>query len=117
MTTRKRPIVRKPSWRRRLLIAGYAFMLLAFILYTFLQLLNGDRGVSTWLKLKTQVSEIKSDNAALEGRKKELEIQVQRLNPDGYDPDFTEELIRKKLPYAKEDDYVLFIKPLSKTQP
>lgn len=99
-----------PSIRRRLVqlvIPGLAVLILV---YTALQLLNGEKGIYSWRMLDEQVSRLQSENAALRADVERLNREVTRLKTP-VDKDYVDELIRRNLPMGKEGEVVILISP------
>ena len=101
---------RKKRIQTRLLNLLMPFFLFFFACYTIYQLLNGERGLFTWINLRQQIHVMETQNQVLKDRKQLLEAQAYRLHPDSLDEDYVDELIRRKLPYLKPEDMVMYVK-------
>ena len=91
----------------RLLLPVSAGLLL---LYTSVQLINGERGVVTWKHLNIQVQQLQAENAQLHAYISQLENNVVRLRPDAkqrVDEDYVDEAIRRHLPLVKNGERVM----------
>ncbi len=99
----------RKSLRRRFLRLLLPFLLLTFVTYTVHQFLNGERGVFTWVDLRKQVVMFHQENTVLKARKDILEKRVNRLHPDRLDEDFLDEEIRRRVPYLKPNELVIYL--------
>jgi cell division protein FtsB len=93
----------------RLLLPISAGLLL---LYTTLQLINGERGVVTWKHLTVQVQQLQAENADLHAYIDQLQRNVVRLRPDAHqrlDEDYVDEEIRRHLPLVKAGERVILV--------
>lgn len=84
-------------------------LVLFVLVYTYYQLLTGDRGLLVWYELSQQVNLTKQQNAALAQQKEMLGTKVARLRPETLDLDFVDELIRRTLPMMRKDEIVLYL--------
>lgn len=92
----------------RLLLPISAGLLL---LYTVVQLINGERGVVTWKHLTLQVQQLRAENDQLHAQISQLEGDVVRLRPDArkrLDEDYVDEEIRRHLPLVRVGEQVMF---------
>lgn len=84
--------------------------LLTFVLvYTYYQMLTGDRGLMTWYELNQQVGELSQENAALTQQRGLMETKVARLRDDTLDVDFVDELSRRMLPVTRSNEKVYYL--------
>lgn len=95
--------------RRWLPIVIPALLVLIFS-YIALQFINGERGIFTWRMVRTQVADLKTENAALAAQVADLEGQAKRLRPPA-DKDYLDELARRALPVGRQGEQLILISP------
>ena len=79
------------------------------ILYFFFNLLDGERGLLSYLKKKQSLIDLKNKELLLSNKIKNLELKNSLLT-DNLDLDFIEILIREKFLFGKEDETLYIIK-------
>tara|TARA_R110000868_G_scaffold189695_2_gene433137 strand:- start:183713 stop:184024 length:312 start_codon:yes stop_codon:yes gene_type:complete len=88
----------------------FPFLILLVLVYTYYQMLTGDRGLMVWYDLNTQVEDIATQNLALSEQVSLTDVKIKRLKGDTLDPDYVDEQIRKNLPRMHENETVIFLK-------
>jgi cell division protein FtsB len=78
--------------------------------YIALQFINGERGIFTWRMVRTQVADLKTENAALAAEVADLEARAKRLRPPA-DKDYLDELARNALPVGEPGEQIILISP------
>jgi cell division protein FtsB len=93
--------------RRARLIIGpiLGISLCAYFAY---HLVQGDRGLTAWMRLNQEVREAKTTLAAVEAERSTLERRVDLLRPDHLDRDMLDERARRQLNLAAPNDIVIF---------
>ena len=71
-------------------------------------MISGERGMMVWLKLSSQVDDLKQQNEAKRERLDSLDKKVSRLQTETLDPDFVDEQIRRNLPKAHPNERVIY---------
>ena len=87
------------------------FLLIAtfLVLYFFFNLLDGERGLISYVNKKNQLMELKSQEGNLIKKTKDLEFKNSLLTYN-LDLDYVETLIRKKFLFGKEGETIYIIK-------
>ena len=89
----------------------YLFFLLIIFLFLFLYILyfliNGDRGIISYFKIKNLNSEYKISLAELNKKNNYFKNKVHRLNPNTLDLDFLDEKIREKTGYTEKNELIV----------
>jgi len=87
------------------------FILISTILflYFFFNLLDGERGLISYLEKKNILSELKNENINITNKIVELETKNSLLT-DNLDLDYIEILIRKKFLFGKDGENIYIIK-------
>ena len=80
-----------------------------FILYFAFNLLEGERGLFSYLKKKTILISLQNKEIDLLNKIKELDFKNSLLS-DKLDLDYVETLIRKKFLFGKENETIYIIK-------
>ena len=95
--------------RRARLIIGpvLGITLCAYFAY---HLVQGDRGLTAWLRLTQQVRDARMTLAAVEAERTTLERRVNLLRPDHLDRDMLDERARSQLNLAAPNEVVIFNK-------
>ena len=95
--------------RRARLIVGpvLGISLCAYFAY---HLVQGDRGLTAWLRLTQQVRDARTTLAAVEAERSTLERRVNLLRPDHLDRDMLDERARSQLNLAAPNEVVIFNK-------
>lgn len=86
------------------------FLVLLVLVYTYYQMLTGDRGLMVWYDLNAQVEDISSQNLALTEQVSLTDIKINRLKGETLDPDYIDEQIRRNLPRMHSNETVIFLK-------
>ena len=79
------------------------------ILYFFFNLLDGERGLFSYLKKKEVLLDLKNEEANLSKKIKDLEFKNSLLSSK-LDLDYVETLIREKFLFGKEGETLYIIK-------
>ena len=79
------------------------------ILYFFFNLLDGERGLLSYLKKKQSLIDLQNKELLLSNKIKNLELKNSLLT-DNLDLDFIEILIREKFLFGKKEETVYIIK-------
>ena len=79
------------------------------ILYFFFNLLDGDRGLLSYLKKKKSLIDLQNKELLLSNKIKNLELKNSLLT-DNLDLDFIEILIREKFLFGKKEETLYIIK-------
>ncbi len=93
--------------RRARLIVGpvLGISLCAYFAY---HLVQGDRGLTAWLRLTQQVRDARTTLAAVEAERLTLERRVNLLRPEHLDRDMLDERARSQLNLAAPNEIVIF---------
>ena len=78
------------------------------IIYFFFNLLDGERGLISYLKKKDILTDLKNKRIKLEIENKNLENKIDILS-DNLDLDYVEILIREKFMFGKKDEEVFIL--------
>ena len=78
------------------------------ILYFFLNLLSGERGLISYFEKKRILSDLKKEELSLKSQIKELDFNNSLLS-DNLDLDYIETLIRERFLFGKKDDKIYII--------
>ena len=79
------------------------------ILYFFFNLLDGERGLLSYLKKKKSLTDLQNKELLLSNKIKNLELKNSLLT-DNLDLDFIEILIRQKFLFGKKEETLYIIK-------
>ena len=79
------------------------------ILYFFFNLLDGERGLLSYLKKKKSLIDVQNKELLLSNKIKNLELKNSLLT-DNLDLDFIEILIRQKFLFGKKEETLYIIK-------
>ena len=79
--------------------------------YFAYHLVQGDRGLTAWLRLTQQVRDARVTLAAVEAERTTLERRVNLLRPEHLDRDMLDERARSQLNLATPNEIVIFDKP------
>ena len=79
------------------------------ILYFFFNLLDGERGLLSYLKKKQSLIDLQNKELLLSNKIKNLELKYSLLT-DNLDLDFIEILIREKFLFGKKEETLYIIK-------
>ncbi|MFT7433052.1 MAG: cell division protein FtsB [Alphaproteobacteria bacterium] len=88
----------------------FPFLVLLVLVYTYYQMLTGDRGLVVWYDLNAQVEDITTQNLALAEQVSLTDVKINRLKGATLDPDYIDEQIRKNLPRMHKNETVIFLK-------
>ena len=93
--------------RRARLIVGpvLGISLCAYFAY---HLVQGDRGLTAWLRLTQQIRDARTTLAAVEAERSTLERRVDLLRSDHLDRDMLDERARSQLNLAAPNEIVIF---------
>ena len=78
------------------------------ILYFFLNLLSGERGLISYFDKKKILSDLKKEELSLKNQIKELDFNNSLLS-DNLDLDYIETLIRERFLYGKKNEQIFII--------
>ena len=78
------------------------------IIYFFFNLLNGERGLISYIQKKDILTDLKSKRIKLEIENKNLENKIDILG-DNLDLDYVEILIREKFMFGKKDEEIFIL--------
>ena len=78
------------------------------ILYFFLNLLSGERGLISYFDKKKILSDLKKEELSLKNQIKELDFNNSLLS-DNLDLDYIETLIRERFLFGKKNDKIYII--------
>ena len=89
---------------------NYFFIIISFlILYFIFNLLNGDRGLISYMEKKDIYEQLKNDQITLNSKIEDLDHKNSLLT-ENIDLDFIEILIREKFLFGKEGETTYIIK-------
>ena len=89
---------------------NYFILIITFLfIYFFFNLLDGDRGLISYMKKKDIYEQLKNDQITLNSKIEELEHKNSLLT-ENIDLDFIEILIREKFLFGKEGETTYIIK-------
>jgi len=80
---------------------------LSFILYFGFHLVDGRNGILALQAYEERLPELEAQAADLNEKKLRLEQRIAHLHPDHVDPDLLDEMVRKQLGYAHEDEKII----------
>lgn len=92
---------------RSLLVTIILSLLLCYFAFSAL---TGEQGLANWTSLQKKEKELSLVLEAIQAEKLVVEARIKRLSPETLDLDYVEELARKKLAYAREDEVILKLK-------
>ena len=89
---------------------NYFILIITFLfIYFFFNLLDGDRGLISYMEKKDMYEQLKNDQITLNSKIEELEHKNSLLT-ENIDLDFIEILIREKFLFGKEGETTYIIK-------
>ena len=89
---------------------NYFILIITFLfIYFFFNLLDGDRGLISYMEKKDIYEQLKNDQITLNNKIKDLEYKNSLLT-ENIDLDFIEILIREKFLFGKEGETTYIIK-------
>ena len=89
---------------------NYFILIITFLfIYFFFNLLDGDRGLISYMEKKDIYEQLKNDQIAISSKIEDLEHKNSLLT-DNIDLDFIEILIREKFLFGKEGETTYIIK-------
>ena len=103
-------IVLREMRRRARTLVGPVFGL-ALIGYFAYHLVEGDRGLRSWLRITRQLGAAKDTLASVEAERTALDHKVSHLRSDHVDPDLLDIQVRRTLDVAKPDEIVIMQPP------
>ncbi|MGH7045250.1 MAG: FtsB family cell division protein [Stellaceae bacterium] len=74
-------------------------------------LLQGDRGFLSWIRVTQQINAENGKLVALRIERKALELRVSELSPDHLDPDLLDERVRETLNLVAPNEIVIMKTP------
>lgn len=86
-------------------------------LYFVVHFIQGDRGILSYLRLKTEVVKAETAYEDIHAKRLELDKKVSLLRPDRMDPDMADERAREMLGYIGEDEIILVLPAAPAVQP
>ena len=96
--------------RRARLVVG-PVLGISLVAYFAYHLVEGDRGLTAWMRLNQQVREAKTTLAAVEAERTTLERRVDLLRPQHLDRDMLDERARHALDLIGPNETVIFLDP------
>ena len=87
----------------------FSLISIFLILYFFFNLLDGERGLLSYLKKKQSLIDLQNKELLLSNKIKNLELKNSLLT-DNLDLDFIEILIREKFLFGKKEETLYIIK-------
>ena len=96
--------------RRARLVLG-PVLGISLVAYFAYHLVEGDRGLTAWMRLNQQVREAKTTLAAVEAERTTLERRVDLLRPQHLDRDMLDERARRELDLVGPNETVIFLDP------
>ena len=82
---------------------------LSLVLFYFaFHLVTGERGLLAYVKLKGEIENKKHELSQIQEEKERLANKVVNIRDESLDLDLLEEVARKDLGYAKEDEIIYF---------
>jgi cell division protein FtsB len=99
-------VVLREMRRRARFLVGPVFGLAAtgYFLY---HLVEGDRGLTAWVRLNHEMRVAQAQLAKVDADRAALDHRVADMRPDHVDPDLLDEEIRRTLNYAAPDEIVI----------
>ena len=89
---------------------NYFILIITFLfIYFFFNLLDGDRGLISYMEKKDTYEQLKNDQITLNSKIEDLEHKNSLLT-ENIDLDFIEILIREKFLFGKEGETIYIIK-------
>lgn len=85
----------------------YFLLITALFAYFSYHLIQGDRGVISWYKMRDNVTELQIELNDLNVDRTHLAHRVKLLSPNSIDTDLLEEQARKLLNYSYENDIIV----------
>ena len=82
---------------------------LGLVAYFCLHLVQGDRGLRTYLRLQEELAEARATAASLTGEVTAARAQVAQLSSGSLDLDRLEEQALGVISYVRGDDYIIFL--------
>ena len=79
------------------------------ILYFFINLLSGDRGLISYFEKKDQLNALKAEESLLKNQIKDLDFKNSLLS-DNLNLDYIETLIRERFLFGKKNEKIYIIK-------
>ena len=104
-------VLREMRRRARVLVAPV--LGLALTGYFAYHLVEGDRGLRSWVRVAQELRLAKENLSAIAADRAALDHRVSDLRPDHVDPDLLDSQVRKTLEVASPDEIVI-IEPLDK---
>lgn len=86
-------------------LAGFGLSLL--VMYFAYHAFAGDSGLGKWSDMQTEISDKEAILEQIETEIEYLTRDISRLTPGQIDPDFVEELARKKLAFVYPGEIIL----------
>jgi cell division protein FtsB len=81
---------------------------LLVMLYFGYHIVQGERGLFSWMRLRQKITESEHHLAVIQSEKETLERQVYLLRPDSLDQDMLEERARKILNWGYPGEVVIY---------
>ena len=88
-------------------IIGPLIALLLMIYFGY-HIVQGERGLFSWMRLRQKVTESEQHLAQIQSEKETLERRVHLLRPDSVDQDMLEERAREVLNLGHPDEVVIY---------
>src|SRR5712691_6785841 len=103
-------IVLREMRRRAMVLAAPVFGL-ALIGYFAYHLIEGERGLRTWLRVTQELRGAKETLSAVAAERAAIEHRVSHLRSDRVDPDLLDAQVRKTLDVVSPDEIVIIAPP------
>jgi cell division protein FtsB len=107
-------VVFSTKWQVRLKAVLLPGLMALLLLYTADQLLTGERGIVTWRVMKSQLADLRAENARLQDDIDHLNVRITLMkgpasgkNKGVPNRDFLDELARKELGLVKPGEQVI----------
>ena len=97
--------------RRRAKVLVAPVLGLALTGYFAYHLVEGDRGLRSWVRVTQELRLSKENLSAVEAERAALEHRVSHMRPDQVDPDLLDLQVRKTLDVASPDETVIIQPP------
>ncbi len=103
------------SWRftvKNDLVARFQYVIgpviaVSLLVYFIYHLIQGERGLLAWGRLKQQVTIAEQKLQAVKTEQQALEQRVHLMRPDSLDTDMLEEQAKEKLNFVRKDEIII----------
>ena len=94
--------------KRKLYLFSSLVLTFFLFLYLFYFLINGDRGIIAYIKIKNLQHNYQNTLAILNIKNDFYNDRVKRLQPDTIDLDFLDEKLRQNTGFIEENEFLVF---------